>query len=147
LNDQDIVRSVECDLYPEHAPEKSERLNAIGELSPFHQQFGYYADGVGPETAVLPNGWEGRRSLIEVRTLRAARVLGWCLELHDLLVAKYVAGREKDLTYCAAVIRLRLVSKKTLKERLAATSIGSRRHQQIRAFVDAAFGTNDAYRP
>jgi hypothetical protein len=147
LNDQDIVRSVECDLYPENAPEKSELLNAIGELSPFHQQFGYYADGVGPETAVLPEGWKGRRSVIEVRTLRDARVLGWCLEPHDLLVSKYVAGREKDLTYCSAVIRLAIVSKETLKERLAATRVDRGRHMRILAFVDAAFEANDANSP
>ncbi len=29
---------------------------SIGELSPFHETFGYYAHGLGPETAALPAG-------------------------------------------------------------------------------------------
>lgn len=33
---------------------------AIGELSPFHESFGYYAQGVSVRTAVLPNGWRDR---------------------------------------------------------------------------------------
>ena len=32
----------------------------IGELSPFHETFGYYAHGIGPETAVLPAKWKTR---------------------------------------------------------------------------------------
>jgi hypothetical protein len=30
---------------------------AIGELSVFHQSFGYYAHGVDDTTATLPAGW------------------------------------------------------------------------------------------
>ena len=33
---------------------------AIGELSPFHQTFGFYAQGVSVHTAVLPSGWPDR---------------------------------------------------------------------------------------
>jgi hypothetical protein len=32
----------------------------IGELSPFHETFGYYAHGVAEETALLPQGWKDR---------------------------------------------------------------------------------------
>ena len=35
-------------------PELAELIEgAIGEGSPFHDQFGYYAQGVGPETAII----------------------------------------------------------------------------------------------
>ena len=38
-----------------------DRIEAlIGEMSLFHDTFGYHAQGVGPETAKLPAGWEGR---------------------------------------------------------------------------------------
>ena len=30
---------------------------SIGEGSPFHELYGYYAQGVGEETATLPAGW------------------------------------------------------------------------------------------
>lgn len=33
---------------------------SIGELSIFQETFGYYAQGVTPETAVLPKGWRRR---------------------------------------------------------------------------------------
>ncbi len=53
--------SMEADLYPRHAPGKSDMIDgAIGELSPFHESFGYYAHGVDDTTAVLPHGWETR---------------------------------------------------------------------------------------
>lgn len=139
LTDALIVRSIECDLYPEHAPEKPERLNVIGELSPFHQTHGYYADGVGPDTAVLPRGWKDRRSLIETHTRRGARVLGWCIEKHDLLVSKYVAAREKDVAYCEAVIRLGLVRRETLEARLRDTNLSENRRRRIAALIAAAF--------
>lgn len=54
--------SVEADLFPLNYPERSDLIDgSIGELSPFHQTFGYYAQGVGEETAKLPraggNAW------------------------------------------------------------------------------------------
>ena len=53
--------SAEADIYPLHAPELAEKIEgAIGEGSQFHQTFGYYAQGVGPNTAVLPRGWMSR---------------------------------------------------------------------------------------
>jgi hypothetical protein len=33
---------------------------AIGELSAFHETFGYWAQGVSVSTAVLPEGWRDR---------------------------------------------------------------------------------------
>ena len=33
---------------------------AIGELSPFYEQFGYYAQGVEVSTAMMPAGWADR---------------------------------------------------------------------------------------
>jgi hypothetical protein len=47
--------SAEADIYPMLAIEKADDIDAmIGEGSQFHQVFGYYAQGVGPETACLP---------------------------------------------------------------------------------------------
>ena len=53
-----FTMSAEADIYPLQAPELSDRIDgAIGEGSQFHETHGYYAQGVGPETAVLPAGW------------------------------------------------------------------------------------------
>ena len=56
---------------------------------------------------------------------------GWCLEAHDLAIAKFVAGREKDLDFNAALVRHGMVDRNVLEQRLAATQIGS----EIRALV------------
>src|SRR4051812_10657259 len=48
--------SMEVDIYPLQSPELAEKIDgAIGEGSHFHKTHGYYAQGVGPQTAVLPN--------------------------------------------------------------------------------------------
>lgn len=125
----ELCRSMEADLWPRNHPERWELVDgSIGELSPFHETFGYYAQGVGPETATLPEGWEAR--LVPLRTRGA---IGLCLEIHDLVVSKYVAGREKDLEFTAAALRHGLVLAKVLLERLADTPLS----QEHRAAVAA----------
>ncbi len=48
-----LLVSIEADVYPRYAPERSDIVDgAIGELSQFHQTFGYYAHGVDQTTAV-----------------------------------------------------------------------------------------------
>src|SRR6266851_967339 len=43
---------MEADLYPRYRSELAELIEgSLGELSPFHQTFGYRADGVSPNTA------------------------------------------------------------------------------------------------
>lgn len=40
---------------------KSDEVDgSIGECSPFHEQFGYYGQGVAGVTDVLPDGWRDR---------------------------------------------------------------------------------------
>ena len=97
--------SMEADLYPLRHPHKAEVLSAaIGELSHFHQTFGYYAEGVSPKLPVLPEGWRGR-----LRKVEGEGAVGWCLSAQDLAIAKYAAGREKDAEFNKALVRARLV--------------------------------------
>ncbi len=56
----DIVRSAEVDLIARKQINRTKWLNAIGQDSPFHETFGYYADPVDETTATLPKGWKGR---------------------------------------------------------------------------------------
>ena len=52
---REIVVSQEVDLYAPGDESASDLVDgSIGEKSPFHETFGYYAHGVGPETATLP---------------------------------------------------------------------------------------------
>jgi hypothetical protein len=70
VTEEIVIRSTECDLYPAFASQKSELLNVINELSPFHTAFGYYADGVDETTATFPEGWKS--SPVARRTLSIA---------------------------------------------------------------------------
>lgn len=88
---------------------------AIGELSQFHETCGYYAQGVEIATAVLPAGWEDRSEILDRPDSRPGYAR--CLEPHDLVVSKLVAGREKDITFAAARIEHDFVAVATLRER------------------------------
>ena len=52
---EELLTSIDVDIYPPDDLQRAALIDgSIGELSPFHEQFGYYAHGVGPETAQLP---------------------------------------------------------------------------------------------
>lgn len=118
----ELLVSMEADLFVPGRPEDSTLIDgSIGEGSPFHQTFGYYAHGVGSDTAVLPNEWE--RRLVPLTGPGTAGAIGRCLEVHDLAISKLVAGRAKDLAYVEALIRGGLAHPTTLADRLLHTRV------------------------
>ena len=132
----ELLVSADAHVYPRNHPERADLIEgSIGELSPFHETYGYYAQGVGERTAVLPEGWEAR--LVSVPT---AAGKGLCLEPHDLVISKWVAGREKDRDYVRAALRHRLVDRDTLLERLARTPIDETHRSRIASQIAAAAG-------
>lgn len=115
---EEMVRSMEADLYPAEDPEKAIEVDGgIGEGSMFQETFGYYAHGVGPETAKCPSGWESRLVILELETLAGEAVTAECLEPHDLILSKCAAGRERDWEFAAAAIRNGIVDRETLLAR------------------------------
>src|ERR1035437_4310572 len=105
-----LLQSLEADIYPLRDPAAADLIDgALGDGSPFHLAFGYYAHGVSPETAKAPKGWQdrlapcgrgrarkkgrprggggagwvGRRS--PPRVPRSRTAVAWCLEVHDLV--------------------------------------------------------------
>lgn len=116
----ELCVSVEADVYPKNRGERADLIDgSIGEGSPFHQTFGYYAQGVAEETAVLTEGWRTR--LIPIRRPATRGATGLCLEVHDLVVSKLVAGGDKDMRVARAARMHGLVDPALLRERLAAT--------------------------
>jgi hypothetical protein len=130
--------SVEADLFPLNHPERADLIDgSIGELSPFHETFGYYAQGVAEETARLPKGWKDRLILIQNENTRGVK--GLCLEVHDLLVSKAIAGREKDLVFLDDAARHGLARVETLLERLATVEADPPVLDGARAAIQRAF--------
>jgi hypothetical protein len=133
-----LVRSMEADLYPGRNPELADKVDgAIGEGSRFHEQYGYFAQGVGPDTATLPRGWQ--RRLVRVENANTGGYVGLCLEVHDLALSKYVAGREKDLEFTRVLARNRMTSKKVLLKRLAATRLNAPLARATRGRIERDF--------
>jgi hypothetical protein len=124
----ELLVSIEADVFSLRNSEDSDLIDgSIGEGSPFHQTFGYYAHGVAADTAVLPSGWKDR--LVSFRNQNTGGGTGLCLEPHDLAVSKLVAGREKDLSFIGGLLRHRLVRLDTIRERLASTPLDAARRE------------------
>jgi len=135
---EELCSSMEADLWPRNHPERWELVDgSIGELSPFHETFGYYAQGVGPETAVLPDGWQDR--VIRVESPRTRGAVGLCIDIHDLAVSKYIAEREKDLAFVRVAIAHGLVDEATLRLRLESTPIDKESRERIQTFIARDF--------
>jgi len=133
-----LLASMEADVYPRNRPERADLIDgAIGEGSHFHEQFGYYAQGVGEATAILPDGWQNR--LVRVKNANTGGSTGLCLEVHDLAISKYAAGREKDLAFTATLARHGMTVKKTLLEREGWTRLPSALRKLVEARVARDF--------
>jgi hypothetical protein len=138
--------SVEADLFPLHHPERAELIDgSIGELSPFHETFGYYAQGVGETTARLPEGW--RERLVVVQNANTGGVRGLCLEVHDLLVSKAIAGREKDIAFLREAATHRMARREVLLRRLATVDVEAPVRGSARGRIDRAFQAGDGPSP
>lgn len=131
----ELLISIEADVFSLRDPADSDLIDgSIGEGSPFHQTFGYYAHGVSQETAILPTGW--RQRVVPVHNQNTGGGTGLCLEIHDLAVSKLVAGREKDVDFLAGLLRHRLVQVPVIRERLAQTTLTPERLQASRARLE-----------
>jgi hypothetical protein len=134
----EILRSFEVDLIAKRDSSRSEWLNVIGQDSHFHEQFGYYADPVDESTAVLPKGWKAR--LVNLPEGETDGVRGLCLDPHDLAIAKYAAGRDKDLVFTRELASRGLVAYERLKGLLDDTPVSLEVRERIRSRIGRDFG-------
>jgi hypothetical protein len=112
----DLLLSNEVDLYPALHPERAELMEgSFGVLSMFHDTFGYHADGVGPETAIMPADWMQWSKLYYIGDITVV-----VPDLHDIAVSKSVAGRDKDATWVRALLRHGMIDADRLLERVRA---------------------------
>ena len=90
-------------------------------------------DGVSPTTATLPDGWT--RRLVPICNANTNGATGWCIEVHDIAIAKYAAGREKDLRYTAALWEAGLLDRDILAERLHSTELMAEHRDRIASTI------------
>ena len=133
-----LLMSMEADVYPNHNPELADKVDgAIGEGSSFHVVNGYYAQGVGPETALLPGGWKDR--VVVVKNQNTNGVAGLCIDVHDLAISKFVAGRYKDIEFIQELIRHEMIRKEIMLTRLDETELQESEHRRIGLKIEAMF--------
>lgn len=126
--------SMEADIYPKEAPELAEKIEGrIGEGSQFHETHGYYAQGVGPETAILPADWLSRVHRVQNENTNGR--VGYCLDLVDLFLSKAAAGREKDREFCMALLEHRYVELTQVLELLPTMPVDAPEQRRLRAAV------------
>ena len=128
---EELLVSREIDLYPALHPEKADLIDgAIGAMSSFDQTFGYYADGVGPDTAVMPDDWHSREKLYYVGDVTVI-----CPDVHDLTVSKCVAGREKDADFVRALFKHGMIELPLLTERIGQLDVSKYPVQHIQQWA------------
>jgi hypothetical protein len=133
---EELSKSMEADLFPLHRPELSDLIDgAIGESSPFHDLFGYYAQGVGMETAILPVGWKDR--LVKIQNPNTDLKIGYCLDPNDLALSKLAAGREKDWPFVRTMLSHKIVSKQAMLSRLDSLALSADLLARLRRWIGA----------
>ena len=142
---ESMLQSLEVDIYPLRDPGSADMIDgALGDGSQFHAAYGYYAHGVGPETAKAPSGWQERLVKRDVprRPGSDGTIVAWCLEVHDLVLSKCAAGRERDWQYAREALRAQIVDPHVLLTRIPDLPVGAEAithiEMMLRAIINAA---------
>lgn len=134
----EIMISVEVDLIAKNKPEKTDNLNSIGIESPFHEMYGYYADPVDFKTATLPRDWKNR--LVNLKTTSLSNgAKAYCLEPHDLAIAKLSAWREKDKIFVKFLAENDIISREKIDMLIDRVPIKAEEKEILKKRLDLAF--------
>lgn len=136
-----MLFSMEADVYPLHDPAMAEAIDgSLGDGSAFHSTYGYYAHGVGPETAKAPAGWEQRLVRVEIppRVGQQGGAVALCLEVHDLVLAKCAAGRDRDWDFARVALEAGLVEIDELFRRLPDLPLPPAARSHVRKMLEGS---------
>lgn len=115
-----MMYTPEIDIYAPDAEDvefASELIDgSIGQGSQFHNQFGYYGDGVSPATSKMPTDWTERA--IEYHGDECPGVAAIVPEENDLALAKLAAWRDKDRLWLTEGVRAGILSLSQMADRL-----------------------------
>ena len=112
--------SAEADLFPLNRPELADLIGKHRGRFAVSRAFWLLTRKVLSErTATLPSGWRSR--LVRVSNPNTRGIVGLCLEVHDLAISKYIAGREKDLEFTRELVKQNMTEASVLLERLVQT--------------------------
>lgn len=135
-----LLRTQDVDVVLDVDEHTADRVHFIlGEGSPFDEQYGIYAQPVDFETpACAPLHWVSRTLAVPCGSVTAL-----CMEIHDLALSKYGAGRHKDLEFNRVLVSENLVRKEVLLERLAHVECDERLRELMRGRITRDFQNQD----
>jgi hypothetical protein len=110
----EMVMSIDVDTYMKADPGRTGELNeALGQGSPFEDQYGYYLDPVSPNLPSFPEGWQDRLIQHDFEDVRA-----FFVEPNDVAVSKYIRGDERDMRWLRAGLTSGLLKLDTIEQRI-----------------------------
>ncbi len=122
-----MVLSNDCDGYTPSDPEKAfEFVAEFGQSSAFAQEFGYYFDAVTPALPTLPDGWETRLNVVELKDDIRLKFI----EPHDCALSKYARLEVRDVEWVRAGLAAGVLEIAVLKERFKTTSFLDRKETE-----------------
>ena len=120
----------EIDIYPENNRdwearnpgfEASEEISVLfGEMSQFHERFGFYLDGVDENTARMPPDWLDHSETMEIDVYGRTAVVV-CPSIEDVIVSKLHRLVKKDVTFIKACAEARSLDRLRILDRFRAT--------------------------
>lgn len=136
---EELLQSMEVDMYPLADPERADDIDgAIGDGSAFEYNNGYYAHGVGPLTAKGPAGWMDRLIRVDVEAAVPGRhPVAYCMERHDMVLAKLVRGDQRDIDYARAALRAELLDPAVLQSRVPDLPVSQTLRDRVESIISA----------
>ena len=131
-----LRRSIEADIAPKNRPENVDLIDgSLGELSMFHEMYGFFVHGVPIETAILPPDWEHRAIPLVNENTRSN--IGWCVEVHDLAASKLAAFRDKDRDFVRVLLQGDVIDADRLHELVSHLHIDEALRTRVLSWVRA----------
>lgn len=128
-----LVQTRDVDIVPGTAdPAEEDRIAnqidwVLGEGSDFEVEHQYYAQGLSRSSPqYAPSDW-----MLRARPVQAGAYTGLCMEIHDLALSKFGAGRPKDLEFNEALAKTGLLKKTELLHRLEKVETDADLRQRI----------------
>ena len=127
-------------MYPLADPDQADYIDgALGDGSWFERTNGYFAHAVAPTTAKAPAGWRDRLVQVNVEPAIPGRgnLVAYCMERHDMVLAKLVRGDERDFDYAKAAMKAGLLDQSILRNRIPDLPIDAELRNHVETLVSA----------
>jgi hypothetical protein len=137
---EELLNSMEVDMYPLADPDRADCIDdALGDGSRFESTYGYFAHAVGPKTAKAPAGWMDRLVRVDVEPAIPGRSnpVAYCIERHDMILAKLVRGEKRDFDYAKVAMSAGLLDRSVLLSRIPDLSVEAELRKRVAMFVAA----------